>query len=209
VNSNTYLKTGEAAMNAACFAGVLALIIPMAVGVTRLRFDAECLDLLPRDVPAVPGLKLYQQHLPTAPNSSSRARARCRCQETRRANHCERLRLETNLVAEVTWQPPWLEHPSKPRVDCPSLAESAAGGFRPRTRRPPGENHLAVVLSAAREQLATTMSPRPRTTELRSLRSDAAARNVTSAAPQIRSGQEMFASADGAFRIIFVKRRGE
>ena len=44
----------------------LLLLIPVAAGVARLRFDAEVLDLLPGNVPAVAGLKLYQQHFTNA-----------------------------------------------------------------------------------------------------------------------------------------------
>ncbi len=40
----------------------IVLLIPMAFGVARLRFDADVLDLLPARIPAVQGLKLYQDH---------------------------------------------------------------------------------------------------------------------------------------------------
>ena len=40
----------------------LLFLLPVMVGLGRLRFDAEVLDLLPANVPAVMGLKLYQQH---------------------------------------------------------------------------------------------------------------------------------------------------
>ena len=46
----------------------LWILLPILVllGVARLRFDVEILDLLPGDVPAVAGLKLYQQHFANA-----------------------------------------------------------------------------------------------------------------------------------------------
>ncbi|MGA2555260.1 MAG: hypothetical protein ABSG04_03205, partial [Verrucomicrobiota bacterium] len=40
----------------------LALLLPMAGGVARLHFDADVLRLLPGRLPAVQGLKIYQQH---------------------------------------------------------------------------------------------------------------------------------------------------
>ncbi len=44
----------------------LLLLIPIVAGLARLHFDVEVLDLLPANVPAVQGLKLYQQHFANA-----------------------------------------------------------------------------------------------------------------------------------------------
>ena len=44
----------------------LLLLVPMAAGLARLHFDSEILDLLPANVRAVQGLKLYQQHFTNA-----------------------------------------------------------------------------------------------------------------------------------------------
>ena len=44
----------------------LLLLIPIVVGLARLHFDVEALDLLPANVPAVQGLKIYQQHFANA-----------------------------------------------------------------------------------------------------------------------------------------------
>ena len=38
------------------------LLIPLAFGLVRLRFDVEVLNLLPSKLPVVQGLKLFQQH---------------------------------------------------------------------------------------------------------------------------------------------------
>ena len=67
-----------------------------------------------------------------------------------------------------------------------------------------------AVLSATREQLATTLSP----ADLAQLSYDPFGLTqlppaIIGAAPGFGQGQDMFASADGAFRIIFVKARGE
>ena len=44
----------------------LLALIPIAFGLARLRFDVEVLNLLPADVPAVQGLKIYQQNFANA-----------------------------------------------------------------------------------------------------------------------------------------------
>src|SRR5689334_1615625 len=92
----------------------LALLIPVAVGLGRLRFDVEVLDLLPSNVPAVQGLKLYQQHFSNARELIITVRASdSEAAEKEAGAIAERLRSETNLVAGVAWQPPWLEHPEQ------------------------------------------------------------------------------------------------
>ena len=42
------------------------LLVPIIAGLSRLHFDVEMLDLLPTEVPAVQGLKIYQQHFTDA-----------------------------------------------------------------------------------------------------------------------------------------------
>jgi len=44
----------------------ICLLLAVALGAWRLRFDPEILDLLPADVPAVQGLKIYQEHFTNA-----------------------------------------------------------------------------------------------------------------------------------------------
>src|SRR5882724_11184387 len=44
----------------------LILLVPVVIGLTRLRFDVEVFDLLPSSLPAVEGLKLYQEHFANA-----------------------------------------------------------------------------------------------------------------------------------------------
>src|SRR5713226_5951869 len=44
----------------------LILLVPIVVGLARLRFDVEVFDLLPSDLPVVQGLKLYQQYFANA-----------------------------------------------------------------------------------------------------------------------------------------------
>ncbi len=189
----------------------LALLLPMAAGVARLHFDADVLSLLPERLPAVRGLQIYQQHFANSREllltvrSADAAAAKAAAQSI-----AAKLRQETNLVADVNWQPPWLEHPeqmaeligylwvNQPPEVFDQLAERLA------------ETNLSAVLSAARERLATTLSP----SDLAQWSYDPFGLTqlpaaISVAAPGFGGGQDMFASAEGGFRIIFVKARGD
>ena len=90
------------------------LVVAVVLGLFRLRFDVDILNLLPPDEPTVQGLKLYQKHFTNARELVLTLRA----PEGERAERlasalAARLRQETNLVAEVSWQPPWLEDPAQ------------------------------------------------------------------------------------------------
>src|SRR5579863_3016874 len=88
----------------------LLLLVPMAMGFARLRFDSEVLDLLPTKVRAVQGLKLYQQHFTNAreliitvqgPDADSA--------KTTARGIAAALRARPDLISRVNWQPPWVE----------------------------------------------------------------------------------------------------
>src|SRR3954468_11651464 len=92
----------------------LLLLVPIVIGLVRLRFDVEVLDLLPPDLPAVQGLKLYQQHFANARELLITIKAPDPEQaETAARAIAERLRGQTNLVAGALWEPPRLEHPGQ------------------------------------------------------------------------------------------------
>ena len=185
----------------------LALLTLIVIGLLRLHFDVEILNLLPSDVPAVEGLKLYQQHFanareliltvhsPDAETTGAAARA-----------IAETLSEPDAQTASVTWQPPWLEHPGQSAELLAYLwLNQPPEIFGELTNRLAEEN-LPMLLATAREQLATSMSPG----EIARLSYDPYGLtrlpdSVTSAAPAFGQGQEMFASADGTFRIIFVQ----
>src|SRR5271154_4737710 len=92
----------------------LLLLVPMAIGFARLRFDSEVLDLLPTKVRAVQGLKLYQQHFTNAREliitvqAADAEAAKLAAQEISAA-----LRARSDLISLVNRQPPWLEHPDQ------------------------------------------------------------------------------------------------
>jgi len=189
----------------------LLLLGLLAIGVARLRFDAEVLNLLPDNVPAVQGLKLFEKHFTNARELIITVTAtNAELAETATRAIAGRLRQQTNLVTEVIWQPPWLEHPeqtaeliahlwlNQPPEAFAQLADRLA------------ETNLPSLLAASRDQLATTLSP----TDIAQLSYDPFGltrlpESVTGLAPQFGDGQQLFAAADGKFRLLFVKARND
>src|SRR6478736_10230415 len=87
------------------------LLIPLVVGVLRLHFDVEVLNLLPGQEPVVQGLKLYQQNFSNARELIVTVQgSEPDAVEMGARSVAEFLRTQSNLVNAVTWQPPWLEH---------------------------------------------------------------------------------------------------
>lgn len=83
------------------------LAVAVGLGLWRLRFDVDVLDLLPPNEPTVQGLKLYQKYFTNARELVVTVRAPdADAAEKLAGELAARLRRETNLVAEVTWQPP-------------------------------------------------------------------------------------------------------
>ena len=183
------------------------LLVAIATGVWRLRFDLEILDLLPADEPAVQGLKIYQKHFTNARELIVTVRATDAEKAEQFAGAlAEKLRAQTNLVSGVTWQPPWLEQPEQ-------LAEILACLW---LNQPPETfaaltNRLApkkigAVLAETREALATSLSPTDivrRAFDPFNLVDLPALTNVSGLS--MDQGQKMFVSADGTFRLLFVQ----
>ncbi|MBC8097538.1 MAG: MMPL family transporter, partial [Akkermansiaceae bacterium] len=188
-----------------------ALAALIVLGLMRLRFDVEVLNLLPGELPAVHGLKLYQQHFANARELVITVRGTDAEQtETATRELAERLRLLTNEVASVTWQPPWLEHPEQSGELLAYLwFNQPPEIFRDLTNRFAPEN-IPSRLADAREELATSMSP----AGIARLSYDPFGlthlpESVSGAAPGFAQGGELFASTDGTFRIFFVKAASE
>src|ERR1043166_4690964 len=185
----------------------LLLLLPIGLGLARLRFDIEVFDLLPDTVPVVQGVKKYQQYFANARELIITVRA-TQAEHTEQVARqlAESLRQHTNLVASVTWQPPWLEHPE----DVGALLayiwfNQPPEVFQQLTNRlTPAK--LAETIASTREQLATTLSPE----EIARLGYDPYGltrlpEDVAGAAPRMDQGQEGFSSPDGSFRVIYVK----
>src|SRR6267143_4697358 len=93
---------------------LLLLLVAVGLGIYRLRFDVEVLNPLPPDEPVVQGLKLFQQYFANARELIITLRAdQLDIAEQAARWLVDRLRKETNLVSEATWEPPWLEHPDQ------------------------------------------------------------------------------------------------
>ena len=136
------------------------LVVAVGCGLYRLRFDVDVLDLLPSDEPTVQGLKLYQQHFTNAREVIIALRAPDADTADRLAGAlAARLRQETNLIAEVTWQAPWMEHPEQLGELMGWLwFNQPPGDFASLTNRMTPDR-LQAALDETREMLATSMSP--------------------------------------------------
>jgi predicted RND superfamily exporter protein/lauroyl/myristoyl acyltransferase len=181
------------------------------LGLARLRFDVEVFDLLPTDLRAVQGLKLYQEHFANARELIIAVKAENPEQsETAARKIAEELRRLTNLVSSVVWEPPWLEHPDQSAEFLAFLwLNQPPQALAELTNRLAPQN-LVSILTSTRDELATSMSP------------EAIARlsydpfgltrlpeSVSTASPSFAQGQEMFSSKDGRLRLLFVGSRSD
>jgi len=183
------------------------LLVAVGLGLARLRFDVDILDLLPPDEPTVQGLKLYQQHFTNARELILTLRAPDSDTAEKLAGElAPRLRRETNLVAEVTWQPPWMESPdqlgellgwlwfNQPPADFATLTNRLA------------PDQLKSTLDETRELLATSMSPMDlarRSFDPFNLLTMPALTNISGIS--MDQGNQMFASANGKFRVLYLQ----
>ena len=183
------------------------LLAAIAAGFCRLRFDADVLDLLPSDEPSVLGLKLYEQHFTKAEELVVTIHAEDADQALSLAKKlAATLRAHSNLVSEVSWQPPWMEHPEQlgEMLGWLWFNQPPAAFSELKNRLAPG--NLTNVLEQTKEALATSMSPM----DLGRLEYDPynlMSLGAISSAANFSNGQnqQMFASADGKFRVLYVE----
>jgi predicted RND superfamily exporter protein/lauroyl/myristoyl acyltransferase len=185
------------------------LLVLLGLGLSRLRFDPEILNLLPTDQPTVQGLKLYQAHFANARELIITLRAPDGELAERLAGAlAKRLRQETNLIAGVSWQAPWMEHPEQAAEIVACLwFNQPPESFGTLTNRLAPE-HLQAVLAETREVLATSLSPMDiarRAFDPYDLLSVPALAGFSGLSAE--QGQRAFASADGTFRLIYVQAR--
>jgi uncharacterized protein len=183
------------------------LLVAVALGFCRLRFDVDVLDLLPSDEPSVEGLKLYEKHFTNARELIVTLHGEDSAQVQRLAGElATTLRKQTNLVEEVTWQPPWMD-------DAQQLGEllgwlwfnQPPAAFADLTNRLSAVN-LDAVLQQTKDALSTSMSPM----DLGRLEYDPynlMSLPMLSNMANFSSGQnqQMFASADEKFRVLYVE----
>jgi len=183
------------------------LLVAVGLGLWRLRFDVDILDLLPSDEPTVQGLKLYEQHFADARELIITLHASDADSAEKLAGElANRLRQQTNLVAEVTWQPPWMEHPEQLGELLGWLwFNQPPDSFAALTNRLAPEN-LKTILDQTKESLATSMSPmdlaRHEFDPFDLLAMPALSNFASFSGGQ---NQQMFASTNGEFRVLYVE----
>ena len=185
----------------------LLLAFAVSIGFFRLRFDVDILNLLPPDEPTVQGLKLYERHFANARELVITLRSPDAERTERLAGAlAARLRQETNLVAGVTWQPPWLEEPAQMAELLGCLwFNQPPDSFGALTNRLAADQ-LKSVLAQTKETLATSMSPMDvarRAFDPFDLLNMPALTHLSGFS--MDQGQPMFASAGGDFRLIYVQ----
>ena len=183
------------------------LLLPVAVGLARLRFDADVLNLLPPDLPVVEGLKLHQRYFSDSDELMLTLQANdAESAETFARTLALELRGQTNLISRALWQSPWVEHPDHTaELIALSWLNQPPGDFSRLTNRL-APNNVAAVLESSRNTLATSLSP------------DVIARlgydplgfsdlpaSSTASTSALGAGEQFFASADGTFRLIYLK----
>jgi predicted exporter/lauroyl/myristoyl acyltransferase len=187
----------------------MILLLLVAAGFARLRFDAEILDLLPAGQPSVRGLKLYQQYFANGRELLITLRAPDSDQVEKLAGIiAARLRQETNLIATVSWQPPWMEHPEQAAeiVACLWFNQPPEVFGALTNRLAPG--NLKSVLDDTRDVLATSLSPMDlarRSFDPFDLMMPPALTSFSGLSAE--QGQAAFASPDGTFRVLYVQAR--
>src|ERR1043166_5284340 len=187
----------------------LLLLVPAIIGLSRLRFDVEIFDLLPPDIPAVKGLKIYQEHFANAQELIIAVKStRAEEAETAARTLADHLRPHTNLVTRGTWEPPWLEHPDQAAELIAYLWFNQLPETFKELRARIAPEKLNATLQNTREALATSLSPR----EIARLSYDPFGltqlpESAAGSASSFAQGQEMFGSKDGTFRIVFVQAR--
>jgi predicted RND superfamily exporter protein/lauroyl/myristoyl acyltransferase len=183
------------------------LTVAVGLGLCRLRFDVDILNLLPQDELTVQGLKLYQQYFSNARELVITLRAPDAERAERLADAlAARLRQQTNLVATVSWQPPWLENPGQMAelLGCLWLNQLPESFAALTNRLAP--DRLKAVLTETKEVLVTSMSPMDvarRAFDPFDLLNLPALTNLSGFS--MEQGQQMFASSEGNFRLVFVQ----
>lgn len=139
----------------------LLLLLPALAGWHRLKFDADVLNTLPAELPAVRGLQLHQRHFGSASELVILLKANdAATAETAARSLAEALRAESNLVRSAWWRSPGMETP----VQAASLVASAWLNQPPEklaalaARLAP--TNLPPLFAEVRDRLATTLSPK-------------------------------------------------
>jgi len=175
-------------------------------GLTRLRFDAEVLNLLPADLGVVKGLLWHQRYFrhsneliltlraPTADRAATAGK-----------DLAHLLREQKHLTDRVLWQPPWNEDPSALAElvaaawlnATPEAIAELAGRLAPENRQATLESALDTLASSLSPDVIGRLAYDPY--GLASLPGSTAGQNGVDLAG------DAFASPDGSFRVLFVR----
>ena len=182
-----------------CFFLLGAVVLATAVGLSRIRVDANVLDLLPQDLVAVRGLKIFLSHFGQPRELIVMLEA---ADATTAASLCESLAAElraSNLL-NVQSAAPWAEDPRQ----LVPLAAYALLNQQPQKFRMTLDK-LSPAMAGERaaeavDRLSTTMAPE----EIARLAYDPL--NLLSALPSTASpdvANREFSSADGRTRLLY------
>jgi predicted exporter/lauroyl/myristoyl acyltransferase len=183
----------------------LLLAFPLLTGLARLRFDADVLNLLPTEVPAVRGLQWHQRYFATSQTLLLTLRgAEPEAVATAAQELAHTLARASNLVQSVRWQPPGLERPA-------DAVENLAWLWQ---QRPPAElaqlaarlhdEPLRQQLNETRATLAHSFAPQ----ELaRASYDPLGLTELTTALPGagFDPGQGVFVGDEGHFRVLHLE----
>lgn len=185
----------------------LVLAALVVIGLVRLKFDAEVLNLLPRELPEVKGLVAYQDLFDGSNDLLITLKAEdSDIAKTHAGSLAKFLGGRENLTGGVRWQPPWEEHPEQAsELTAAMWFNQPPAQMRELVERfEPGP--LAEHLEALRAQLAISFSPE----ELARLSYDPLGLlDVPNAGDhgfmEIADDGAPFSSAMGDFRVLFVE----
>ena len=178
-----------------------ALVILVVAGLWRLRFDADVLNLLPDDLPAVAGLKLYQENFANRREVVITVEGTSAAEVEKAADNLASA-IRNDLGANAIWRPPWMD-------DAKATAEFLAWLWLSQPPEKVKELHARLnpanataVLNETRERLATSLSPM----DLARLGHDPfGVTQLSNGNTTTGQGEELFSNSEGTFRLIFVQ----
>ncbi|MSU64142.1 MAG: hypothetical protein EXS31_17410 [Pedosphaera sp.] len=183
----------------------LALV---TLGAARLRFDVEIMNLLPGNLGVARGIKAYQQHFANARELIITVETGTAEEASAAASTlAQLLSAQTNLVADVTWQPVWATNPIEATELIAYLwLNQSPSKFAEMASRLVTANR-AAALADARERLATSFSPSELAVRSYDPYSLMQLPDSIMGAGGGGTGDELFTTADGLFRMVFVEAR--
>ena len=201
--SGTLSRNSMRASRIFVIVAVLALVV---LGASRLRFDAEILNVLPSGLESVEGLKLFQNYFP----SGQELIVTVESESAETANNTAEqiatlLSKETNRLASAMWRAPWQEHPGQAAELMAYLwLNQHPTNFAIISERL-SETSAKKTFQTVKEQLATSFSPAEIGMRAYDPLSLMELPSSVREASGMNGSEDFFASVDGKFRIVTVK----